>query len=221
MLKISDTQVFGWDAAIRGMRNPMNSWAKSDSYWTHVEDPETLQTAPFEFFLGDADLALAHRLAQAGPEHAKFLRFIYVQADVVAPEYWWKEYSTYKIGTAENSTSTMHKLTAKSFEVSDFSFEDISPDSDGVVTALLDELNDLRDIYLNGTSYLQKHDKDIWRMMIQLLPMSYNYRRTITLNYQVLANMYRQRRNHKLIEWHVFCDWIETLPYFKEIVLDD
>lgn len=213
MIKITDTEVFGWGAAIRGMRAPMNSWDKSDSYWTHIEDAETKQTAKFEFFLGENDLKLMRSLAKAGDDHGKCLRMIHVQADITAPLYWWKEYDTYKVGTVANSCSTMHKLHSKPIELSDFSIDDFAfPGAErfyGVVS----------DCERFRRKYLETQDKWYWKALIQLLPQAYNQKRTIDLNYQVLAHMYFARRNHKLDEWRAFCDWVEGLPYFKEIVV--
>ena len=232
MIKLEKTEVFGWNAAIRGMRNPMNSWEKSDSYWTHIEDAETLETAPFQFFLGDSDLKLMKSLSNAGNDHGKFLRMINVQLDITAPLYWWKEFDTYKVGTVANSCSTMHKIAAKEFELEDFSFDHLTEGSrDQVATPLVNVLNGARDAYINYEKYNEEDPegwdngvsckKDIWWQMIQLLPSSYNQKRTVQLNYQVLKTMYYARRNHKLDEWHEFCAWCETLPYFKEICLDE
>lgn len=228
MIKFEHTEVFGWSAAIRGMRNPKNSWEKSDSYWTHIEDAETLETAPFQFFLGDRDLILMQSLSKGGNDHGKFLRMINVQLDITAPLYWWKEYDTYKVGTVANSCSTMHKLADKEFELEDFSFDHLTEGSrDQVATPLVNVLNGARDAYLNYEKYNEEDPegwdngvsckKDIWWQMIQLLPSSYNQKRTVQLNYQVLKTMYFARKNHKLDEWHEFCEWCESLPYFKEI----
>lgn len=215
MLKIENTEVFGWDAAIRGMRNPKNSWDKSDSYWTHIENPETLNTAAFQFFMGENDLKLARTLANAGSDHGKFLRMIHVQFDCTAPLYWWKEYDTYKVGTVADSCSTMHKLTYKEFEISDFSHEHLEGRSLNTLEDIVDELNHWRDKYLVAVKTEPETGlsaKDIWWQLIQLLPSSYNQRRTLDVNYAVLKAMYHARKNHKLDEWHTFCDWIETLP---------
>lgn len=230
MLKITNVDIFGWNAAIRGMRNPMNSWNKSDSYWTHIEDERTQETAPFQFFLGDNDHDLMMRLADSGSDHAKFRRMIHVQMDILAPLYWWKEFDTYKVGTVANSTSTMHKIHAKEFTLEDFScehlfklgtntddFEDVptynseSWDADLLLSMAIKSLNFYRE------KFLATHDKKYWWQMIQLLPSSYNQLRTVDLNYEVLHNIYHARRNHKLDEWHTFCEWIENLPY-SEIV---
>ena len=207
MLKITNTEVLGIDHAIRGMRNPMNSHDKSDSYWTHIENPETLNTADFEFFVGDADKELMRKLAAAGSDHAKYLRMITVYADITAPMYWFKEYDTYKVGTVANSTSTMHKIHAKEFVLEDFSWEHLYPKTRAVLMAIINELNWHRDQYLHTKS------KEDWWQMIQLLPSSYNQTRTVMLNYEVLRRIYHSRRNHKLDEWHTFCEWIESLPH--------
>lgn len=219
MLKAENTQVYGWGAAIRGMRNAKNSWDKSDSYWTYVENPETLNTAPFEFFVGENDLELMKKLAKAGSDHRKFMRMIVVYVDVTAPLYWWKEACTYRIGTVMNSCSTMHKLHERPLTLDDFSHEHLwgnkkcrdVDDPVGIMNMVIDMVNDLRDGFLDTDS------KDFWNQMIQLLPSSYNQRRTWMLNYEVLRNIYHARKNHKLDEWHTFCDWIETLPYSELI----
>lgn len=219
MIKIEKTGVYGWEAAIRGMRNAMNSWDKSDSYKTHIENAETLQTADFEFFVGDADKELMLKLAKGGSVHAKYRRMINVTVDITAPLYWWKEFDTYKVGTVANSCSTMHKIHAKEFEWGDFSWEHLySPydekdlGSSELAHYILIALNRYRE------RFLEAKDKDDWHQMIQLLPSSYNQKRTIQFNYEVLCAMYHDRRNHKLDEWHVFCDWIENLPHSDVIV---
>ena len=210
-----------WQAVIRGMRNPMNSWSRSDSYVTHIENPETLNTADFQFFLGDNDLTLMKKLAKAGSVHAKFLRMIPVYADVVAPLYWWKEYDTYKVGTVSNSCSTMHKLTAKEFELDDFSHEHLSLASLIFLRLTINDLNSYREGYLSDSSKDPERKKKIWWQMIQTLPQSYNQRRTVMLNYEVLRGIYGYRKDHKLDEWKEFCAWIETLPYFMDIIEGD
>ena len=214
MITIENTSVFGWEAAVRGMRNPLNSWDKSDSYWTHIEDAETLETAPFQFFVGKNDLDLMKRLSKAGSDHGKFLRYINVTVDLTAPLYWWKEFDTYKVGTVANSCSTMHKIHAKEFTKDDFSREHLLNGSLFQLGMTIELLNEARE------KYLETKDKVYWWQMIQLLPSSYNQRRTVQLNYQVLKSMYFARRNHKLDEWHTLCDWMLTLPYFKEICVD-
>lgn len=226
MIKIENTDIFGWSAAIRGARNPMNSWEKSDSYWTHIENPQTENTANFEFFVGDNDLDLMKRLSKSGNDHAKFLRMIHVQCDVTAPLYWWKEADTYKVGTVRNSCSTMHKVHSKEFTMDDFSAEHLMHDDEGdfgignpespifVTWFTIRTLNYCRE------KFIETKDKKWWWQLIQMLPASYNQKSTLDLNYQVLKSMYFARRNHKLDEWHDFCDWCLTLPYFKEICVD-
>lgn len=236
MIQITDTQTYGWEQAIRGMRNPMNSWDKSDSGYHNDPiydkiDPRFIHDNPI-FNVGPNDLYLMHRLCAAGTDHRKFMRMITVYCDITAPLYWWKEFDTYKIGTVVNSCSTMHKIHAKRFSVDDFSreyiWEDIDkehPETQLVATednpVYLDDtqiliytvamLNECRELYLKAK------DKRYWYKMIQLLPSSYNQKRTVMLNYEVLTNMYKSRKKHKLDEWHDFCDWIEKLPYSKLI----
>ena len=201
-----------WEIIIEGMRNPMNSWDRSDSYKTHIENPETLQTADFEFFVGENDLDLMQRLAKGGSVHAKYRRMIPVWVTLTAPLYWLKEFDTYKVGTVCNSCSTMHKIHAKEFTLEDFSHEHLSDFSLQIVLKqIVDALNHYR------SEYLRTNDKFNWRQMIQLLPSSYNQKRTVMLNYEVLANIYHSRKGHKLDEWHSFCQWIETLPYSELI----
>jgi hypothetical protein len=215
LIKLEKTDVYGWEAAIRGMRNPMNSWDKSDSYWTHIEDAETQETAPFEFFVGENDLKLMKSLSKGGNDHGKFLRMITVTVDITAPLYWWKEFDTYKVGTVANSCSTMHKIHDKEFTLDDFSHEKLSDWNLEVLQMVVDRLEANRKIYLaNGYKWN-------WEQMIQLLPSSYNQKRTVQLNYQVLKSMYFARRHHKLDEWREFCTWCESLPYFKEIVIQE
>ena len=211
MIKIEHTEVFGWDAAIKGMRNPLNSWAKMDSYWTHIEDTETGQTAKFEFFVGENDLGLMMKLAKAGSDHGKFLRYINVTCDINAPLYWWKEFDTYKVGTVANSCSTMHKIQAKEFTLDDFSCEHLMDEAKYILSSTIGIMNLCRD------KFNETKDKKWWWQMIQLLPTSYNQKRTVQLNYQVLKSMYHARKNHKLDEWHDFCAWCESLPYFIEL----
>ena len=227
MIKIENVEVVGWEHAIRGMRNPLNSWDKSDSYKTYIEDAETLQRAPFEFFVGDNDLELMKKLCKAGTDHRKFMRMITVYVDVTAPMYWFKEMDTYKVGTVRNSCSTMHTITDKEFTLDDFScehlidhYEDPSMNlnySYKYPKAVMQDLINILNHYRRW--YLETKDKKYWWQLIQLLPSSYNQRRTVMLNYEVLANIYKSRRNHKLDEWHVFCEWIENLPY-AELITD-
>lgn len=279
MLKIEKTEVYGWEAAIRGMRNPMNSWNKSDSFIpcylkTKCHECEANQKCAYYFedglpykkdeFIGPKDLDLMTRLRNAGPEHAKFLRMIVVTCDITAPLYWWKEFDTYKIGTVANSCSTMHKIMAKPFEIDDFSHEHLLDFSDacklmneldmniGSIESLnldaslygdssnlwsprflllkkIDALNQYRNLYMKvkdaPTKNLARRDeilKIIWWQVIQQLPTSYNQKRTVFLNYWVLANIYHQRQHHKQDEWRItFCDWIKSLPYSNLITGDE
>ena len=236
MLKIENVDVIGWEAVIRGMRNPMNSWEKSDSsFWPPIDittsrDIDSGHYPKYskpETYIGPNDLDLMNRLRNSGTDHRKFMRMITVYLDIMAPLYWWKEFDTYKVGTVANSCSTMHKIADKEFSIDDFSHEHLINDPiyvhDGldseeecvIPTGLLNDtiivLNTCRSIFL------QTKDKKYWWQMIQLLPSSYNQRRTIMLNYEVLTNIYKSRRNHKLDEWHTFCDWIEDLPYSELI----
>ena len=208
MLKIENAEVFGFEAAIRGLRNPFNSWSKSDSRWSFPCENGT--DAPM-FIVGENDLKLASALANSGPDDGKFLRMIHVQLDVTAPLYWHKEADQYKVGTVTDSCSTMHKIHAKEFTLDDFSHEHLySPLHDLKPTV------DLLNVYRER--FLDTKDKEDWWQLIQLLPSSYNQRRTWDLNYAVLRNIYHARRNHKIDEWHTLCDWIETLPYAKELI---
>ena len=218
MIKIENTDVYGWEAAIRGARNPMNSWAKSDSLWTNGyvdNDHVTVQSAGDydEYQIGPADQILLRNLANAGPDHGKFLRMITVSLDITAPLYWWKEFDTYKVGTVANSCSTMHKIHAKEFTLDDFSHEHLTPLALSTLEKVVDMLNNYR------ADFTLTKSKDDWWQMIQLLPTSYNQRRTVLLNYQVLKSMYHARKHHKLDEWRTFCEFIETLPY-SELITD-
>ena len=208
MIKIENTEVFGFEAAIRGARNPMNSWARSDSGFEETESGETV------YKLGENDKDLMTRLVKAGNEHRKFMRQIVIWTDITAPLYWWKEYDTYKVGTVANSCSTMHKLTYKPFERDDFSHDHLSETGLEALDALIVTLNKLRD------RYLENKDKQDWWDMIQLLPSSYNQRRTVSLNYENALSIYRQRRGHKLDEWHVFRHWVEGLPCAEELITE-
>jgi hypothetical protein len=207
MIQIEKTDVYGFEAAIRGMRNPMNSWDKSDSVYDagFVGD---------EYFIGENDHDLMMRLAKGGAVHAKYRRMITVTLDITAPLYWWKEYDTYKVGTVANSCSTMHKIHAKEFTFDDFSHEYLNAWSMIILNDTIRALNFQRE------QYLVSKNKDDWYQMIQLLPSSYNQKRTVLLNYEVLVGMYRDRKNHKLDEWRTFCRWIESLPYSEVIVGD-
>lgn len=203
MIKIEKTSVMNMDNAIRGARNPLNSWAKMDSEYN--EDGE--------YVLGPNDLSLAHRLAVSGSDHRKYLRMIFVCVDVTAPLYWWKEYDTYKVGTVANSTSTMHKIHSKPFSRDDFSCDRMS---EGALACLDNTIDFLEKTRLE---YVETKERQLWDDLIQILPSSYNQTRTLTMNYENLINMYYARRNHKLPEWHEFCHWIESLPYAKDIIL--
>lgn len=251
MLKISEFEVMGWEHAIRGMRNPMNSWDKSDSGvckggdngigCDHCANRDCEHTYNHSFQLGINDYNLMKRLRNAGTDHRKFMRMITVYLDITAPLYWWKEFDTYKVGTVANSCSTMHMIAEKEFTLEDFSTDqlchnafdisgiiDVFGDGDGkemmapirIIEMTIEMLNAMR------KQYLETKDKRYWWQMIQLLPSSYNQKRTVMLNYEVLANIYKSRRNHKLDEWHVLCDWIEDLPYselitgYEEKVID-
>ncbi len=204
MIKIERTSVMNMENAIRGARNPLNSWARMDSEY----DGEG------NYILGENDLSLAMRLAHAGSDHRKFLRMIFVSVDITAPLYWWKEFDTYKVGTVANSTSTMHKIHAKQFERADFSCDRLDEGGLAALDALIDYLEAERVRFC-----ADKDNKQAWHNMIQLLPSSYNQLRTVTLNYENLINIYYARRTHKLAEWHRFCEWLEGLPYAKELIL--
>ena len=202
MLAVNNTCVMNLEGAIRGARNPMNSWARSDSAYDQNGN----------YVLGQNDLDLAGRLCRAGSDHRKFLRQIIVSVDITAPLYWWKEFDTYKVGTVANSTSTMHKIHSKEFSRDDFSCDRCSEEALGALDALIAYLEKAR------ISFNETKDKAHWHDIIQLLPSSYNQLRTVTLNYENLVNIYYARRNHKLDEWHVLCDWILTLPYASELI---
>lgn len=220
MIKIEQIEVYGWKAAIRGMRNPMNSWDKSDSGWGIVDQIDT-GAEPINvpgYIVGENDLKLMQTLSKAGSDHGKFLRMITVTLDITAPLYWWKEFDTYKVGTVANSCSTMHKIHAKPFEMDDFSCEHLQGMSLEVLELVIKELNARRNEY-NWCKTDSK--KTYWWQMIQLLPSSYNQKRTVQLNYQVLKAMYHARKAHKLDEWRFFCSWIETLPYAKELIIGE
>lgn len=218
MIKIEKTKVVGWEHAIRGMRNPMNSWDKSDSHFGYMY-PDDYEP---QMMIGTNDLDLMKQLVKAGTDHRKFMRMIVVYADITAPDYWFKEFSTYRVGVTENSTSTMHNIQAKEFTLDDFSTEHLMDDNishgDDVCLSPLECTKD-RIFVLNACreKFIETKDKKYWWQMIQLLPMSYNYRRTVCLNYEVLANMYHSRKAHKLDEWREFCKWVETLPYSELI----
>ncbi|BDE87887.1 hypothetical protein CE91St42_23450 [Oscillospiraceae bacterium] len=222
MLKIENTEVLGWEHAIRGMRNPLNSWAKSDSEVSICECEHWPHDVKKSFVcLGSNNLDLMKRLRNAGTDHRKFMRMIVVYVDLTAPLYWWKEFDTYKVGTVANSCSTMHKIAEKEFTLEDFSCEHLEGRAMNTLEDVVDDLNYYREHYLSmdkqKVPHANKKAKELWWQMIQLLPSSYNQRRTVMLNYEVLANIYKSRRNHKLDEWHTFCDWIEGLPYSELI----
>jgi len=243
MIKLDNTDVLGWEHAVRGMRNPMNSWKKSDSEFEVLgKEPDDAIVVDWPgdagSWIGPNDQKLMMTLRDAGTDHRKFMRMLVVYVDITAPLYWWKEFDTYKVGTVANSCSTMHKIHAKEFDISDFSFEKLindwydldhcdcvitsEPDENGqgpayyfdpsaLLEVVIDMLNKARSLYL------QTKDKTYWWQMIQLLPSSYNQKRTVMFNYEVLANIYKSRKDHRLDEWHDFCDWVETLPYSKLI----
>jgi hypothetical protein len=215
MIKLERTSVMNMDNAIRGARNPMNSWDRMDSAWEFVEDPSIINpNDEVKFVLGPNDLALARKLVKAGSDHRKFLRQIFVSVDITAPLYWWKEMDTYKVATVANSCSTMHKIHAKEFTRDDFSCEHLTDVSLDVLDYTIVNLNNCRELFL------AEKNKIWWWQMIQLLPSSYNQLRTVTLSYETLLNQYHARKYHKLDEWHDYCDWIETLPYFKAMCLE-
>jgi hypothetical protein len=203
MITLENTEIFGWKPAIRGMRNPMNSWDQSDSHYNNN----------LEFIIGENDLALMRKLVKAGSDHRKFLRQIFVSVDITAPLYWWKEYDTYKVGTTANSCSTMHKIHAKEFTREDFSCEHLLNKERDILDTIIEVLNEDRLCFINTK------DKTYWHQMIQLLPSSYNQKRTCTMTYENLFNMYFARRYHKLDEWHIFCEWAKLLPNFSKVCL--
>ena len=248
MIKFENTEVMGWEHAIRGMRNPMNSWEKSDSLFIsdrYLDDLDEIKLADMcgnkAPIIGPNDLDLMKRLRNAGTDHRKFMRMIAVYVDITAPLYWWKEFDTYKVGTVANSCSTMHKIAAKEFTRDDFSWDHLVGDegipdhaemcSTYILDQIIESLNFWRHEYLTGEESGIKNDKRAWWQMIQLLPSSYNQKRTVMMNYEVLANIYKSRKNHKLDEWcehkwdfdtdkprqFSFCDWIKTLPYSELI----
>ena len=232
MIKIENIEVFGWEAAIRGMRNPLNSWDKSDSWYsckcgdygkTESKYCDEHCTADCTFCIGPNDLDLMKKLIVAGSDHSKFMRMINVTVDITAPLYWWKEFDTYKVGTVRNSCSTMHKIHEKEFTLDDFSHEHLIPEAVSFLSDIIDCLNDTRKAYLYYDEEKDKlavdiDKKGLWWQIIQLLPSSYNQRATVQLNYAVLRNMYHSRKNHKLDEWRAFCKLIESLPYSELII---
>lgn len=207
MINIEKIEVTGWESTIRGMRNPMNSWDKSDSYWVWAKEPF--------FEIGDADLELMEKLAKLGGPHAKYRRMIHVTMDITAPLYWWKEFDTYKVGTVANSCSTMHKIHAKKFTLDDFSHEHLNSPEMMLMDEIVDRLNARRD------AYIQNEDKNDWWQMIQLLPSSYNQKRTVSLNYETLANIYANRVDHKLDEWRNLCQMVKRVcPHSQLFTLE-
>ena len=238
MIKIEKTEVVGWEHVIRGMRNPMNSWDQSDSKYvcgdkrcTSMDGCDLCCEIP-HYIVGEKDADLMMRLRNAGTDHRKFMRMIIVYMDITAPLYWWKEFDTYKVGTVANSCSTMHKIHDKEFTFEDFSCEHMTKHSITVLRDIINLLNMHRTAYISKTDQgvglytimsdecHTKYKKGIWWQMIQLLPSAYNQKRTVMLNYEVLTNMYHNRKNHKLDEWHNFCEWIEMLPY-KELICSE
>ena len=216
MIKIEHVETFGWETAVRGMRNPLNSWEKSDSL-SYMDDEGG--TIDYLYDVGCKDKELMTTLVKAGPDHSKFMRMIGIAMDIVAPLYWWKEFDTYKVGTVANSCSTMHKISAKPFEIDDFSHEHLFPhspqfDSMDYLSAIIEHLNACRE------AYIRCNEKCFWWQMIQLLPSSYNQRRTVTLNYAVARNQYHARKNHKLDEWHDYCKALERLPLSDLITME-
>ncbi len=203
MIRLERASVMNLENAMRGARNPMNSWARSDSYYNEAG----------EYVLGPNDLDLAKRLRKAGSDHRKFLRQVFVSVDITAPMYWWKEYDTYKVSTVANSTSTMHKITSKPFHIDDFSHDHMTAQTEAFMQRIVDELEAIR------LRYIETKDKADWYDIIQLLPSSYNQMRTCSFNYETLINIYYARKDHKLAEWHTFCDWILTLPYAEELIV--
>lgn len=230
MIRIENTEVVGWEHAVCGMRNPMNSWEKSDSFCDPKKDNCSACSdrekcayifeqdgKPYRSKIGPNDLDLMKRLRNAGTDHRKFMRMIVVYVDITAPLYWWKEFDTYKVGTVANSCSTMHKIHAEEFALKDFSYENLFNEPENgyfgrnAFSSLIDELNKARNLYLSTK------DKKYWYQMIQILPSSYNQKRTVMMNYEVLCNIYHSRKGHKLEEWNQFCSWIEKLPYSELI----
>ena len=240
MIKIENVETMGWGGAIRGMRNAMNSWDKSDSKLCHyscITMDDSLDKEDCNFMcgsnfcrgfmqIGEADMKLCKNLIKAGSSDRKFMRMIHVQADVTAPLYWWKEYDTYKVGTTANSCSTMHTIHKKEFTIDDFSHEHLSERSMSFLQNLIEEINRNRNLYVKGFKGVpgdndcdvKPYDKTYWWQMIQLLPSSFNQMRTIDLDYETLFSIYHQRKNHKLTEWREFCKWVEDLPYMKEFL---
>lgn len=229
MIKFENTNVVGWEAAIRGMRNPMNSWEMSDSGYEFIDYSPSEDQDIYGYTIGPNDIDLMKRLRSAGTDHRKFLRMIVVYVDITAPLYWWKEFDTYKVGTVANSCSTMHKIADKEFELEDFSYDHLQGSAIASLKSTISLLNYYRDLFnfsvvegrrdgIDGNEVKKEH----WWQMIQLLPSSYNQKRTVLLNYEVLNNIYKSRKNHKLDEWSVgFMNWIRSLPYAKELIIGE
>lgn len=225
MIKFENTSIYGWESAIRGMRNPMNSWKKSDSWhgcrngdYGHIDsyDCDERCKCDCKYIIGINDLQLMKQLIKAGTDHSKFMRMITVTVDITAPLYWWKEFDTYKVGTVRNSCSTMHKIHEKPFDRCDFSFDKVLGGSNAFINHIIAELNGYREMYV------ETKRKEYWYTLIQLLPSSYNQRATVQLNYAVLRNMYHSRKNHKLDEWSEgFTKWLESLPYSELIKMGE
>lgn len=216
MIIITNVETCGWEPALRGMRNPKNSWDRSDSNFDK-KNPWCFGTPSneVEACIGPNDLDLAARLANGGPVHAKYRRMIKVYCDITAPLYWWKEFDTYKVGTVANSCSTMHKIHSRPLNIDDFAHECLNKYNRNLLDQIIRNINECREAYIAS----EMTDKEAWYNMIQMLPSSYLQKRTVELNYEVLANMYLFRKRHKLSEWRVFCEWIETLPYANELIL--
>lgn len=207
MIEVNTLGIYGTECAIYGMRNPMNSWSKSD---TEVQGENVS--------IGSNDLSLMKKLSGAGPVHGKFMRMIIVYADINAPLYWWKEFDTYKVGTVRNSCSTMHKIMSKPFNLEDFSYDHLDHEAISLLDTVIEYLNRQRRIYMNGNEFYLPNDKKVWYRVIQTLPSSYNQKATVMMNYEVLRNMYHYRKNHKLEEWRSFCSWVDTLPYAEDLI---
>ena len=232
MIRFENTEVMNFEGALRGMRNPLNSWGKADSEWELTNEDDLMGDSVFEYVIGSNDMDLAKRLINAGPDHRKFLRQIIVSVDITAPLYWWKEFDTYKVSTVANSCSTMHKIHAKEFTLDDFSYEhllDDWSDKDSFVEyngeynntprEVLEWIIEALNVYRN--KFIETKDKKYWWNMIQLLPTSYNQKRTVTLNYETLRNISKSRRNHKLDEWSKgFMEWIDSLPYAEDLIIN-
>ena len=235
MIKVENIETWGFEHAIRGMRNPLNSWDKSDSYFGCGENKcrrctDYCDWREQNYILGENDLGLMRKLFKAGNEHRKYLRQIFVSMDITAPLYWWKEFDTYKVGTVANSCSTMHKIHAKEFTLDDFSHEHLDDYSVGVLNSIIEFLNELRNTYVkyenlsktyNSDADIKSAKKSVWYQMIQMLPSSYNQRRTVTLNYENVVSIIKQRENHKLDEWREFTNILCDLPYIKRIMEDN